>query len=96
MNAEISKTIRATLLRFGVQIPELLPQRATPTITPTNRIKNWDLYSVDDRIKILTEAYCSYQYLSIDPKKSLPRPLKRPQTSKNRKYERGYLGNYQR
>jgi len=26
----------------------------------------------------------------IDPKKRLP------QTSKNRKYERGYLGNYQR
>jgi len=32
--------------------------------------------------------------------KSLPRPLKRPQTAhkpqKHRKYERGYLGNYQR
>jgi len=27
MNAEISETIRATLLRFGVQIPELLTQR---------------------------------------------------------------------
>jgi len=23
-------------------------------------------------------------------------PINRPQTSKNRKYERGYLGNYQR
>jgi len=23
--------------------------------------------------------YCSHQYLSIDKKKSLPRPLKRPQ-----------------
>jgi len=27
MNAEISKTIRARLLRFGVQIPDLLTQR---------------------------------------------------------------------
>jgi len=27
MNAEISETIRARLLRFGVQIPELLTQR---------------------------------------------------------------------
>jgi len=26
--------------------------------------------------------YCSHQYLSIDLKKSLPRPLKRPQTAK--------------
>jgi len=26
--------------------------------------------------------YCSYQYLSIDPEKSLPRPLLRPQTAK--------------
>jgi len=25
--------------------------------------------------------YCSRQYLSIDPKKSLPRPLLRPQTA---------------
>jgi len=27
MNAEISKTIRAWLLRFGMQIPELLEKR---------------------------------------------------------------------
>jgi len=27
MNAEISETMRARLLRFGVQIPELLTQR---------------------------------------------------------------------
>jgi len=27
MNAEISETIRARLLRFGVKIPELLTQR---------------------------------------------------------------------
>jgi len=25
--------------------------------------------------------YCSHQYLSINPKKSLPRPLQRPQTA---------------
>jgi len=25
--------------------------------------------------------YCSHQYLSIIPKKSLPRPLERPQTA---------------
>jgi len=53
---------------------------------------NCGSYSFDARVKILTKINCSYQYLSIDPKKSLPRP----QTSKNRKYERGYLGNYQR
>jgi len=42
---------------------------------------------------------CSHQYLSIDLKKfATPTltPTGRPQTSKNRKYERGYLGNYQR
>jgi len=33
---------------------------------------------------------------SIDPKKNLPHPLLRPQASRNRKSERGYLGNYQR
>jgi len=38
MNAEISETIRAGLLRFCVQIPELL---TTPTLTPTNRPKLW-------------------------------------------------------
>jgi len=36
--------------------------------------------------------YCSHQYLSLDLKISLPRP----QTSRNRKYERGYFRNYQR
>jgi len=26
-------------------------------------------YSFNDRIKVLTEMYCSHQYLSVDPKK---------------------------
>jgi len=46
---------------------------------------------------MLTEMYCSRQYLSIDPKKTFATPTltptSRPQTSKNRTYE---LGNYQR
>jgi len=43
--------------------------------------------------------YWSRQYLSIDLKKfATPTltPTSRPQTSKNRKYERGYIENYQR
>jgi len=43
--------------------------------------QNYVSYSFDAKIKILTEMYCSRQYLSIDPKKSLPRPLYRPQTA---------------
>jgi len=31
--------------------------------------RNCGSYSFDARIQILTEMYCSYQYLSIDPKK---------------------------
>jgi len=52
MNAEISETIRARLLGFGMQIPELLAQRnlirqdATPTLTPTNLPKGGS-YSFD-------------------------------------------------
>jgi len=56
MNAEISETIRARLLAIRLRSASLCQQRATPTLTPTNR----------------------------------------PQTSKNHKYERGYLGKYQR
>jgi len=41
--------------------------------------QNCGSYRFDDRIQILTEMYCSHQYLSIDLKKSLPLPLKRPQ-----------------
>jgi len=72
MNAEISETIRAGLLKFGVQIPELLTQRKfvsaechahsnahkpPKTVAPTVLMLE---------IKILTEVYCSHQYLSID------------------------------
>jgi len=41
--------------------------------------------------------YCSYQYLSINPKKKYYAHFsahKPPRNFKNRKYERGYLGNY--
>jgi len=44
------------------------------------------------------EMYCSYKYLLIDQKKFVTptlTPTNRPQTLKNRRYERGYLGNYQ-
>jgi len=43
MNAEIPETIKARLLLFGMQIPELLAQRkgAKHTLTPINRIKLW-------------------------------------------------------
>jgi len=37
MNAEISETIRARLLRFGVQIPELLTQRKFVSAMPLLR-----------------------------------------------------------
>jgi len=94
MNAEISETIRARLLGFGMQIPELLTQRKL--CHAHSNAQNCGSYSVDARIQIVTEMYCPHQYLSISPKKSWPRPLQRPQTSKNRKYERGYLRNYQR
>jgi len=43
--------------------------------------RNCGSYSFDARIKILTEVHCSHQYLSSDPKKNLPRPLQRPQTT---------------
>jgi len=54
-------------LLFGL----LLDSRITPTLTA----QNCGSYSFDARIKILTEMYWSRQYLSIDPKKNLPRPL---------------------
>jgi len=38
--------------------------------------QNCGSYSFDDRIQILGEIICSHQYLSIDLKKSLPRPHK--------------------
>jgi len=57
MNAEISETIGARLLRFDVQIPELITQRKFVSAT------------CHDHSKILTEMHCSHQYLSIDPTK---------------------------
>jgi len=42
-----------------------------------------------------TSYNTSHQYLSIDPKK-FATPPNRPQTSKNRRYEHGYLANCQR
>jgi len=39
---------------------------------------------------------CSHQYLSIDPKKVCHAHFNAQKLKKNRKYERGYLGNYQR
>jgi len=44
------------------------------TVAPTVLIQNCGSYSLDDRIKVLTEVYCSDQYQSIHPKKSFPRP----------------------
>jgi len=70
MNAEISETVKPRLLGLGKQIPSFL--RSASLFQ--NRF--------DARIKILTEMYCSYQYLSIDPKKSLPRLLKRHKLQK--------------
>jgi len=70
MNAEISETIRARLLRFGVQIPELLTQRKFVSAEcHAHSNAHCGSNSFDGRIKILTEMYCSQQYLSIDPKK---------------------------
>jgi len=55
------------------------------------------LYSFDAGIQILTKIYCSHQYLSIDPKKKVCNShFKAHKLKKNCKYERGYLGNYQR
>jgi len=38
--------------------------------------------------------YCSYQYLLIDQKKNVATPTVTPTNFKNRKYARGYFGNY--
>jgi len=104
MNVEISETIRARPLGFGVQSPELLelrklvsacchahfnsrkpPKAVAPTVLMLE--------------KKLTEMCCFYQYLSIDPTKFATSTLTattRQKTSRNRTYERGYLGNSQR
>jgi len=68
MNAEISETIGARLLRFGVQIPALLTQRKFVSVEchAHSNAQNCGSYSFDARIKILTKMKCSHQYLSID------------------------------
>jgi len=58
-------------LRFGVQFPELLMQRKL--VSAEYHAQNCGSYSFYTRIQILTEMYCSHQFLI--PKKSLPRPL---------------------
>jgi len=65
-----------------VQIPELLTQRkfVSAECHAHSNAQNGGSYSFDARIKILTEMYCSHQYLSIDPKKVLhahkpPKPV---------------------
>jgi len=46
---------------------------------------------------MLTETYCPHQYLSTKPICHAHfNAYKPPQSSKNRTYERGYLGNYQK
>jgi len=71
MNAEISETMEASLLTFAVQIPELLTQRKFVSAEcHAHSNAHCGSYSFDARIKILTEMYCSHQYLSIYQKKA--------------------------
>jgi len=56
MNAEISETIRARLLKFGMQIPKLLTQRKFVSAEcHAHKPPKTGSYSFDARIKILTE-----------------------------------------
>jgi len=81
MNAETSETIQATILGLGTQIPEIPAQRKfvsaechahsnahkpPKAVAPT-------IFMLDTNF--FTEMYWSRQYLPIDPKKNLPRPL---------------------
>jgi len=67
--------------RFGVQICELLTQRKFVSAMChahsdcSQTAQNCGSYSFDARVKILTEKNCYHPYLSIAPKKTLPRPL---------------------
>jgi len=75
MNAEISETIKATILVLGMQIPEIPAQlKFDSAECHAHKPPKTGSYSFDARIKILTEMYCSHQYLSIDLK-NLPCPL---------------------
>jgi len=85
--------------RFILELEESNYYYTAVQIRPTvdlNTAQNCASYSFDARIK--TEMYCSYQYLSIDAKKVFHAHFNahKPATNfKNRKYERGHLGNYQ-
>jgi len=82
MNAEISETIRATIVGLGMQIPEIPAQR---------KFVSAECHAHNNAHK---------PPKTVGPKKKLATPTlmptNRPQTWKNRKYERGNLGNYQR
>jgi len=72
MNAEISETIRARLLGYGMQIPELLTQRKfdSPAChAHSNAHKPPKIVAPTAFMlrKILAEIYVSRQYISIDP-----------------------------
>jgi len=73
MNAEISEI---ELLGCGMQIPELLMQIDSAKNCGSYSFKICDAHNFRATIKILTEMYASHQYLSRDPKKSLPRDPK--------------------
>jgi len=96
MNAEVSETIQATILGLDRQIPEIPAQRSLiqQLSTPTNRPKLWLLQF----LCYLLYAVLINTYRLTQKKFATPtlKPTNRPQTKNNRKYERGYLGNYQR
>jgi len=58
---------------YFLRSASLFQQSATPTLSQT--AQNCGSYSFDARVKILTEKNCYHPYLSIAPKKTLPRPL---------------------
>jgi len=72
MNAEISETIGATILRLGRQIPEIPAHRKFVSARNNHAHSNAHAKTVAPTVLML-ELYCSRQYLSIDPRKSLQR-----------------------
>jgi len=81
MNAVISKTIKAKILGLGVQILEFPAQRKFVSSVCHAHCNYHTLPKTEAptvlmlEYKFLTEMYSSHQYLSIDPKNSLRRPL---------------------
>jgi len=63
-------TIISRLLGLGTQVPDLPAQRKFVSAR-CQAYSSCCSYSFDARIQILTKMYCSHQYLSIYPKKSL-------------------------